>query len=283
MKAIDSATSIIRGIAVLAIAVVAIGGIRVAAQSAPTISIVSPSNDTVVQPGQTVQLTVAASSGVIGEEILLGSQLASSAQSAAPTVVFSLAVPSNIQPGRYFVVASGGIVGGGTVQSAPLSLVVPSVGTNVITRFRQTGPIILRYPGQRLPIDTIAMTGQGSLSINSPVLTYSSANPAIASVNGIGLVTAQAPGQTSITITAPNGSDGVSMAVNVQVLGGMQGDLNGDGKVDITDLNILNSALNRPANGSNDARDLNHDGKIDALDARILTTLCTYPRCATHP
>jgi hypothetical protein len=70
--------------------------------------------------------------------------------------------------------------------------------------------------------------------------------------------------------------------VVVSVPNNISGDLNGDGKADIDDLNILNSYLNTPASGPNDARDLNHDGVINALDARILTTLCTYARCATH-
>jgi len=60
------------------------------------------------------------------------------------------------------------------------------------------------------------------------------------------------------------------------------GDLNGDGQVDKSDLNILMDALNTPANGPNDARDLNHDGVINALDARILVTLCTHPGCAVQ-
>ena len=70
--------------------------------------------------------------------------------------------------------------------------------------------------------------------------------------------------------------------VNVQVLGGLRGDLNGDGQVDIDDVNIIDLYLNTPATSPNDARDLNHDGLVNALDARILTTLCNYERRATH-
>jgi hypothetical protein len=75
----------------------------------------------------------------------------------------------------------------------------------------------------------------------------------------------------------------VFTTVPLQVDQANRGDFNGDGKIDSDDLNIINNALNTPATGPNDARDLNHDGKIDALDARVLATLCTYPRCATHP
>jgi uncharacterized repeat protein (TIGR03803 family) len=63
-----------------------------------------------------------------------------------------------------------------------------------------------------------------------------------------------------------------------------KGDLNGDGNIDLADLQILNSFMNTKSppgtTPGEDRRDLNGDGKIDALDARLLTTLCTKPRCA---
>ena len=60
----------------------------------------------------------------------------------------------------------------------------------------------------------------------------------------------------------------------------ISGDLNGDGKVDTADLQIILAILNTDASGPDDPRDLNKDGRIDALDARILTTLCSQPACA---
>lgn len=59
-----------------------------------------------------------------------------------------------------------------------------------------------------------------------------------------------------------------------------RGDLNGDGAIDVKDVQIAQAALNTKAFGANDPRDLNRDGKIDALDVRILTTLCSKSRCA---
>jgi hypothetical protein len=61
------------------------------------------------------------------------------------------------------------------------------------------------------------------------------------------------------------------------------GDVNGDRKIDMNDVNTLVSSRNQPANGPDDLRDLNRDGVINALDSRILTTLCTNPRCAVQP
>jgi hypothetical protein len=69
-----------------------------------------------------------------------------------------------------------------------------------------------------------------------------------------------------------------SVTLTVPILG----DINGDGRVDSTDLAAIVAALNTPANGPNDIRDLNGDGTINALDSRILVTLCTQAGCATH-
>jgi len=57
------------------------------------------------------------------------------------------------------------------------------------------------------------------------------------------------------------------------------GDLDGDGQVCRTDLNIILSHRNQPASVCPDC-DIDGDGMITALDARKLVLLCTRPRCA---
>lgn len=64
------------------------------------------------------------------------------------------------------------------------------------------------------------------------------------------------------------------------LIGYGKGNLNGDGVVDQSDLNIIMSALNTPANGADDPRDLDKDGRITILDARKLILLCAKPGCA---
>jgi len=64
------------------------------------------------------------------------------------------------------------------------------------------------------------------------------------------------------------------------VTSGMPGDLNNDGCVDLTDLNLLLANRGNPASGPSDPMDLDGDGWITVLDARILVTLCTNPYCA---
>lgn len=64
--------------------------------------------------------------------------------------------------------------------------------------------------------------------------------------------------------------------------GAPPGDLDGDGRIDIKDVNIIMGVLNTPAWGTKDPRDLNHDGMITVLDARKLVTLCSKPGCAAQ-
>ena len=59
----------------------------------------------------------------------------------------------------------------------------------------------------------------------------------------------------------------------------LQCDVNGDGQVDINDINLIFSARNTRVTPG-DVRDVNRNGVIDVNDARICTLACTKPRCA---
>jgi len=255
-------------------------------QGAPTLSITSPMNGTVVQPGQSVRVTVAATdSSLLTSEAIVGSiQLGglSVIQPAGPQLTFSVTIPDGIVAGQYYITARGILGTGGGVSSTPVSLSVPITGS-ISTIRANVKTLVLAAPGTQGDLDIVATTTQGSVALDPETLSFVSSDPSVVTVNTSGQATAQGIGNAVITITYGSGSNSVSTTVSVLVQGGARGDLNGDGQIDIDDVNVLDMALNTPANGPNDARDLNHDGKIDALDARILTTLCTYPRCATHP
>lgn len=95
----------------------------------------------------------------------------------------------------------------------------------------------------------------------------------------------RAPKNGQLILVSKDGSHLFIFDVNRQVFTSTiekpkRGDLNGDGVVNLDDMDILKTALNTEAFGPNDPRDLNHDGKIDIVDARLLTTLCTHSHCS---
>jgi hypothetical protein len=57
-------------------------------------------------------------------------------------------------------------------------------------------------------------------------------------------------------------------------------DANGDGRIDINDINAIMSARNTPARGLNDPLDPDHDGLLTVNDARICVNRCSKLRCA---
>jgi hypothetical protein len=59
-------------------------------------------------------------------------------------------------------------------------------------------------------------------------------------------------------------------------------DVNGDGRIDMLDINLIRSAVGQAAN-PNDTRDANNDGFITMLDVRKCTLVCTSALCATAP
>ncbi|MGD2064431.1 MAG: ExeM/NucH family extracellular endonuclease, partial [Nitrospirota bacterium] len=58
------------------------------------------------------------------------------------------------------------------------------------------------------------------------------------------------------------------------------GDVDGDGNVDIDDVQAILAGRNTPAAGPDDPRDLDGDGIITVLDARLCILQCTNARCA---
>lgn len=60
------------------------------------------------------------------------------------------------------------------------------------------------------------------------------------------------------------------------------GDINGDGIIDRSDVNIINTYRNQPASVYPEC-DIDGNGTITILDSRKLVTMCTYPKCASVP
>ena len=56
--------------------------------------------------------------------------------------------------------------------------------------------------------------------------------------------------------------------------------MNGDGKIDQLDANIVQAAMGQTATQPFDARDVNGNGVIDSEDVQFLESQCTFPNCA---
>jgi Tol biopolymer transport system component len=88
------------------------------------------------------------------------------------------------------------------------------------------------------------------------------------------------PGVASAGISLLNSTSGVPTPL---LSNSFNGDLNGDGIIDLKDIAIIQKALNTAASQQYDSRDRNGDGKIDALDMRVLATQCSYDQCVSTP
>jgi hypothetical protein len=243
------------------------------------ITITSPTNGTLVTPGQTITIQVATATGasfiavqVVGEDIGFAPPL------TAPPYSFTLTVPSNVIGPRNLTALGvtspeNGIFSPSVVIDSETDAVATALHLNI-------SQIAFQRTGQQMPLNVTATFTDGtSLDITkSSLISYSSVDSTVATVGPTGLVTAAGPGAT--LLKAKYGTLSAQLMVSVPT--SIRGDLNGDGRVDKDDLNIILAALNTLSTGPHDARDLNGDGVINALDARILVTLCTSTGCATQ-
>jgi hypothetical protein len=254
-----------------------------AAQTPPGLVITSPVSGATATPGQSLAITVAVAPGSYPPGVAIYAQDPLGATDfqpvTGPTLNFSLSVPVGTSPGPFALWAVSVDPNGNQIISSAVNVQVERADQP--TSISPDPPAAnLRFVGDSLPLSVFAIfTGNARLDITrSSLLSVTSQNPSVAAYSN-GIVTAVGGGKT--TLSVQYGALGpVTVAVTVPT--SIAGDLNGDGQVDKSDLNIIMAALNTSANGLNDARDLNHDGLINALDARILVTLCTHPGCATQ-
>lgn len=174
----------------------------------PTISFTAPPPGATVEVGKTLAISLdvtnpgALSGGiyVIGQGALGSVQMPSQAPFEA-----TLAVPSGAELGTYTLTAVGATGSDGTRITATSSIkVVPNPAIPAPIQLPQGG-LVFESIGERLPI-TVPGATQG--------LEYTSAAPAIATVSGPGIVTAEQSGSTTVTVSL-NGSFVGSVPVRV--------------------------------------------------------------------
>ncbi len=214
-----------RLVAIFAIATVSFSATSTRAQQDP-IHILSPANDTVVQPGQTIKVSVTADTSVeklvvTGQHSLGVAQVVSQpgaanvarGQGDSTPVQFLLTIPAQIRPGVYRVTAIG-TTSGGTVESQSIALDVEK--SEEPTKI-WTEPSVIQsiHPGDRIPIRVLGAFADRSEEelTKSNKTQFASADPHVATVAPDGVVTGVAPGKTFIQIRTPQHDYSISVHV----------------------------------------------------------------------
>ena len=194
-------TSRIVGILMVAAGLVAASA---GAQQA-SVHFVSPAGGTVVRPGQTVTIAVAADLSVerlalLGQHPLPVSQVVAPGLGVARPFEFQVRIPTDIRPGPYRVTAVGRLAGGETVsESLTLDVEKAEEPTRI---WAKPSPILFSRAGERIPLRVLGAFGDGSQETltKSSRTTYRSEDLSVATVSADGLVTAVGPGRTQIQV-----------------------------------------------------------------------------------
>ncbi len=251
--------------------------------AAPGIKIVEPENGTEFHSGEELDVVVEPVEDFVLKEVLIVTPFKVETILSTPfSAKFSI---PNDAIGSISILASGKNLKDQFVEDELTINVQP----NATLEFLKANPpkLYLRERDQmQISVKGVYSDGvERDISDEGLGTTYKSDDLSIVTVDTNGLVKIQGVGDATITIL----NSGLSVNVPVNVEKGLSvedapllGDLDSDGDVDQSDLNVVLAARNTKASGPNDPRDLDFDGRITALDARKLTSLCTRVRCATQ-
>src|SRR5882724_1058843 len=135
-----------------------------AGQTQPALQITSPSDGTVVTPGQTISVSVTSPGNIsfkqvfiIGEQPLPTSTIASSAPAQ-----FSLLIPQGARPGKYLLTAWGTTTGNQVQGSAPVTIDVEraDLPTRLTANKSRIG---FQSQGQKVPLRISGTFADGSV------------------------------------------------------------------------------------------------------------------------
>ena len=241
--------------------------------NAASVVITSPASGSTVVAGQPESVTVV----VTGVAAVQGVAVLSPAFGTTPGVSAAQANLSVVFPktalGMQQMTGVAILGPGNALFSNPINvMVVPAAPIQSIRG--NLGILSLSYVGESAQMwATGTLTDGTEANITGlPSTKVSSQNTAVATVDSSGNVVAVGVGTTTIIIQ--NG--GLSASIAVSVASDVKGDLNGDGKVNQDDLNILLGALGTQV-APGDARNLDGSGVIDEQDVQALEALCSPP------
>src|SRR5262249_4761171 len=169
----------------------------------PLLQITSPSDGTVVSPGQTVVVVVEVTPGVTFAMVSIDGEypLGSDQFLSAPPFRFSVKIPPKINAARkYRIFASGATGPGQGAESDPISLDVEPSSPSSKLRV-EPSQINFESAGEQIPLIVTADFSDGSAMdiTESSRTTYRSGDARVATVNATGLVIAIGVGTTGAT------------------------------------------------------------------------------------
>ena len=190
-------------------------------QNQPALQITSPTNNAVVNPGQTVSVGVTSPNNTPFTQVFVITDrpMNTTATAASVPAQLSLAIPQKIALGKHLLTAVGKPTSGGQLQySAPITIDVER--TDLPTRLRaDPNQILFRSAGETSPLRILANFSDGSSFVvtESTNVAFQSSNSNVATVSINGIVTAVAQGTVSITATYTIGTQNISVSVPVSV------------------------------------------------------------------
>jgi hypothetical protein len=170
----------------------------------PQLQITSPSSGTVVNPGQSLPVTVAASGGTFAKVVLIGEY---PFPGALPLVSspyeFKIEIPSDIHAGSYRLTAHGYTSPGHGTRSTSITIVVEPPATAIPNHLRIEPARLGLSVGQKGYLDVVGVFDDDKTAdlSKSEFVDYRSDALSVASVQKEGIVTAVAPGSATIVIT----------------------------------------------------------------------------------
>lgn len=169
-----------------------------------SLRITAPPDRTVVSPGQTLTVKVAASPEAAFQRMVIigGGPIGVSPVLTMPPWEFTIQIPHNILPRRYPLTADGATAPGEGATSDPITIVVERADSPV--SLKAEPPVLsFRESGSSAPIRVVGTFADGSTAdlAESTRTAFASSAPGIASVSAFGLVTAVAAGSARITIS----------------------------------------------------------------------------------
>lgn len=209
-------------LASMVVCCVATASVCTAQQNPPLLQIDSPSAGTVVNPGQTISVSVSSPAStsfsqvaVIGEDPIGFSNL----QTSVPAQ-FSITIPADIDCGPHMLTAAGATTSGQSVESATVLIDVERADMPTGLSGQMPGnQVTLESLGQQFAIVLFAAFSDGSVLAvtQSSYVAYSSSDTTIATVDNNGIVTAVSAGNATITAIYTLSGQSVQTTLSVTV------------------------------------------------------------------